>query len=510
MPSVPRLDQVTDFARHRVLRCLGSAAIPAQLGREALIRIGGAKGRQIAAYAHLLRELDHGRQVPLEELLAAVALQLDAADAAHGQGRQRAAADLVDQALRLAYHPSAQYGPLGSPLMLHSRRFLAPLHNSAAARAMLFDVDSREPRPVSADRTEGSPKRVLILCHSSWTFIERVINDLENHTAIEFRTVDLSQLPLSQRPTHALAVRMRSAWNRKGGLQPVPAALDKDLRWADTVFVEWGTYPFAWFSFLDLSSYQVRVVARIHRFETLTPYPLLARSAAYDKIGFVSPPLRSFLATVSPRLHQAGGTRTLRNIHNLERFVPASEKQTFDLVQIGWSTPIKDVLFSLEVLRGLRALDARYTLTLVGPAFEHTVTPRTAAWARDVQAQIDEFGDAVRILGYRSDVPDILARTGFLLSSSGNEGTHESVAEAAAAGCVPVVRNWPEIAPWGGAGMIYPEEWIIDDADGAVARIRSLAANDAFADEARKCRTWILAHRDPASIRADYVQFLDG
>lgn len=508
MPAVPRLDQVVDFARHRALRALGTEGAPGSPARAALRRAGGARGRRIASYARMLQELDQGRQVTLEELLPAVTLQLDAADAALARGRHRAAAQLVDRALRLAFHPSAHYGRLGSPLMLQAERFLAPLRSSAAARAMLFDADPEPSRGARVNHSDERPRRVLVLCHSSWTFVERVIADLGAHTEVEFRTVDLSALPIAERPTHALAVQMRSTWNRAHHLQPVPASLDEDFHWADTIFIEWGTYPFAWFSFLDLSAYGARTVARIHRFETLTPYPLLARSAAYDEIGFVSPPLSNFLATVSPRLHQAGGTRVLQNTLDLTRFVPAPGKETFELVQIGWATPIKDVAFSLEVLRRLRAVDARYVLVLVGPTLEHSATPRTAAWAQEVQTQIDELGDAVRVLGYRTDVPDILGTTGFLLSSSGNEGTHESVAEAAAAGCVPVVRNWPEIAPWGGAGMIYPEAWIVSDIDSAVSRVRSLAEPGAYADEAQRCRSWILEHRDPAAIRSEYLEFL--
>lgn len=491
-------------------RVLGSDTVPGRLGRAALRCAGGARGRLTAEYARFLRQLELGRQVPLDELVPAVARQLDAADAALGRDRPRAAAALVDRALRLAYHPSAHYGPLGSPLMLQTERFLSPLRASAAARAMLFSLDPPQPHSVSARAVSDRPRRVLVLCHSSWTFIERVVTDLTKHADIEFRRADLSKLPPAQRPTHALAVRMRQEWNREDRLRPVPAALEEDLRWADTVFVEWGTYPFAWFSFLDLSAHQVRVVARIHRFETLTPYPLLARNSAYDEISFVSPPLRAFLSTVSPRLRQAGGTRVLRNIHDLVQFVPSQEKSSFELVQIGWATPVKDVGFSLEILRALREIDPRYTLTLIGPALKGTVTPRTASWAHDVQARIDDLGNAVSVLGYRSDVPDILAGSGFLLSSSGNEGTHESVAEAAAAGCVPVVRNWPEIAPWGGAEMIYPRGWIVDDVESAVARIRSFTTAETYADEAHRCREWILAQRDPTSIRANYLEFMRG
>lgn len=540
MPAVPRFDQVVDFARHRALRALGTEGAPGGPARKALRRVGGAGGRRIASYARMLQELDQGRQVPLEELLPAVTLQLDAADAAQARGRHRTAAQLVDRALRLAFHPSAHYGRLGSPLMLQAERFLAPLRSSAAARAMLFDADPAQPRTArdtggtahAADDTprvadaaadgDGSsagggsadgdamprPRRVLVLCYSSWTFIDRVVADLSQQPGIEFRTADLATLPVAERPSHALALRMREAWNRDGQLAPVPAALEEDLRWADTVLVEWGNYPFAWFSFLDLSAYRLRILARIHRFEILTPYPLLARCAAFDEIAFVAPPVRSFVSSTAPRLAQAGGTRVLHNVHDLEGFAPGDARDPFELMQIGWATPIKGVQFSLELLQRLREIDDRYVLTLVGPGLEKSAGPRTAAWAREVAARIAELGDGVRQLGFRSDIPDLLAGSGFLLSSSQAEGTHESVAEAAAAGCVPVVRNWPEMAPWGGASMIYPERWIVEDVEAAVARIRSLADTETHGEEARRCRSWILEHRDPADIRSEYLDFL--
>lgn len=521
LPTVPRLDQLTDAARHRALRTLGARSTPGRLGREALRRAGGARGARTAEHAQLLRELELGRQIPLEELGPALTRQLDAADAALARGRRRAAAALVDRALRLAFHPSVHYGPLGSPLMLRAERFLAPLRASTAARSMLFDADPAPPGPAAAPRTPEAgrdrPLRVLVLCASSWTFIDRVADDLREHTDLEIRTADLSALPLAERPTHALAVRMREDWNRERRLRPVPAALEDDLRWADTVILEWGNYPFAWFSFLDLRPFAVRTVARLHRFEILTPYPLLARSRAFDEIAFVAPTVRAFLTAVSPRLGQAGALRDVRNVHELGRFTRAAEgpdapgRNRFELLQIGWALPLKGVEFSLDVLERLREHDERFTLRLVGRTLEQSASPRTAAWAQRVRARLDALGDGVQVLGFRSDIPELLAGSGFLLSSSTTEGTHESVAEAAAAGCVPVVRNWPEMAPWGGAGTIFPAQWIVDDAEEASSVIRALAAEDAaHAEEAQRRRRWILAHRDPGSIRADYLALLRG
>lgn len=512
MPTLPRPDQLTDFVRHRFLRLLGSASRFGGAGRAVAGRAGGRPGQALARSAQAFGELDRGHQVPWDELRPTVEDLLRQSDAALERGRHRKSAAWSDMAIRLAYHRSAHYGPLHSPLMLRSDTFLAPFHDSAVGRSTLLESDPTEGRAPAAPvrhRRDDEPLRVLILCHSSWTFVRRVQEDLREHAGIEFRSADVSTLPLAERPTHGLVMRQRNIWNRSGRLHPVPTALEDQLAWADTVFVEWGTQPFAWFSFLDLAAHRVRVVARIHRYECLTPYPMLARGAAYDAIGFVSPPLRTFLETVSPRIRQAPQRPVFHNVHSLEEFAPAAEPRRFEIVQIGWAVPTKDVAFSLEVLRRLREDDARYVLRLVGPSLEQTTTDSTRPWAQGIAELLEELGEAAVVEGFRSDVPDLLAESGFILSASVSEGTHESIAEGAAAGCVPVVRNWPEIAPWGGAAMVYPTGWIVEDVEAAVRRIRSLAEPGAFAAAAEQARSWVLASRRAEEIRASYVAFLD-
>lgn len=405
--------------------------------------------------------------------------------------------------------------------MLETDRFLAPLRASVVARALLMDED---PRPgtvrahapaVHAAVGRGR-QRVLVLCASSWTFVDRVVADLRAHTDLEIRIADLSALPLAERPSHDLVIRMRERWNRARELRTVPAALDADLRWADTAIVEWGSHPFAWFSLLDLEVFGVRTLARIHRYEILTPYPLLARSAAFDEIAFVAPTVRSFEEATSPRLVQAGALRDVQNVHDLGPFIeaadaPAHERDPFAILQIGWAAPIKGVDFSLEIIARLREIDERFTLRLVGPTLERSARSRGASWSHEVLARIDELDDGVVELGFRADVPELIAEAGFLVSSSRAEGTHESVAEAAAGLCVPIVRDWPEMAPWGGAASVYPADWIVHDVEEAVDSILVLARDPAArAAEARRRRELVMAARDPSIIREQYLELLRG
>lgn len=511
MPRLPRADQLVDFARIRALRLLGSSHRVGRAGRSAASRTG--TGRVLTRSAQILHRLDAGQQVPWDEMRPVVEALLEQADRARARSRTARSEAWTDLAIRLAYHRSTHSGPSNSPLMLRAEEFLAPFRGSASGRDLLLDPDptgrgEAEQRPARAH--DGRPLRVLILCHASWTFVKRVEADLAEHADVEFRSVDVSTLPLAERPTHGLVLRQRSAWNRDGSLHPVPGELREPLAWADTVFVEWGTQPFAWFSLLDLSPYAARIVARLHRFECLTPYPMLARGAAYDALCFVSTPMRTFFETVSPRISQSGGRFTLHNVHDLDGFAPSPALHRFEILQIGWAVPVKDVLFSLEVIRRLREVDERYVLRLVGHTLEETRTPATAAWAERVAAEIAELGEGVVVEGYRTDVRDLLAEVGFLLSSSVVEGTHESVAEGAAAGCVPVVRDWPEIAPWGGAGSVYPREWIVADAEAAARRILDHADAADFDAAAEAARDWVLGSRRPEAVRADYLAFLSG
>ncbi|MCK7575317.1 MAG: hypothetical protein MZV65_05150 [Chromatiales bacterium] len=53
-----------------------------------------------------------------------------------------------------------------------------------------------------------------------------------------------------------------------------------------------------------------------------------------------------------------------------------------------------------------------------------------------------------------NDMPEWYAGVDYVLSTSDNESFHFTVADGAAAGCVPVVL------PWEGADEIYPGDWI--------------------------------------------------
>lgn len=491
---------------------LQRAPLPARA--DALIALPGRAGDHVL-FSATLRELGAGR-VPTD-LQAKVARLLRRADRDLARGWGAAALEWFDQAIQLSFHPSVHHGSQLSPLATDPQTFLAPYRSSAMAHLM---IDS--PDVPSADIRGGH--RVLVVSHGSWTFIQRVIAALTDEGAEDdgravpdssasrpwsITTLDLSTLPADQRPSHRAALRGRWDLTAHGRRGAVPPALEAALADVDTVFVEWGTYAFAWLSQLDLG--EVRLVARLHRFEAFTPYPMLADFARTQEMLFVSPAVRDQVAATSPRLVQAPSIRIVDNPHDYAPFtptkLPGSERT---LIQVGWAPPVKDAGFTLDVLERLREQDGAWRLLLVGPAPADPPLAREARYVTSVRERLRALGEAVEVLGRRDDVPDLMRRAGFVISSSRHEGTHEAVAEGAMAACVPVVRDWPEATRYSGAATIYPEDWVVADADAAAARI--LAHADAAEQEraGHEARAWTLSHRDPSQILAPYREALLG
>lgn len=437
-----------------------------------------------------------------EDLADAVARLLDRADAARTRGHVERAAEWFDGALQLAFHPTVHHGYAPSPLLSDPDAFLRPFRESAMGRLML-----EAPDPERAERPGG--RRVLAVAHSAWTFLDRLIEATEGEEGLHWERLDLASVAASERPSHRRAVRARARFALTGERPAVPEWLVRRLDGVDTLFVEWGAYPLACLSLMDLGA--TRLVCRLHRYEAMSPYPLLTDFANVDEMLFISPSVRASVAAAAPRLAQAHRVATVRNPHDYTRFTtekePGAERT---LAQIGWATPVKDVLFTLDVLERLREEDPSWRLLLIGPLPAHRER-RDEDYARRAEERLARLGDAVEVLGRRDDVPQVLHRVGFLISSSRHEGTHESVAEGAAAGCVPIVRAWPDAEPWaGGARSIYPEDWVVGEREGAVAAIRALADPGKRSRAGLAAAAWVAENLRPEAVPRPYVDAVLG
>jgi glycosyltransferase involved in cell wall biosynthesis len=95
-------------------------------------------------------------------------------------------------------------------------------------------------------------------------------------------------------------------------------------------------------------------------------------------------------------------------------------------------------------------------------------------------------------------------RVGHLVSTSDEEGSHASVAEAMASGAVPVVRAWP------GAEDIYDKEWVHFSMDAAAESVLTGADPDTWLPRSARARAEIRRTHDPDAVVRAWADLLHG
>jgi hypothetical protein len=106
----------------------------------------------------------------------------------------------------------------------------------------------------------------------------------------------------------------------------------------------------------------------------------------------------------------------------------------------------------------------------------------------------------------------VLTGVGVILSSSVREGCHVGLMEGAAAGAVPVVRDWPFVAgrPHS-TRTLFPEHWIVTTPQQAAERILDVTASEEIRAEAgREASRYALSTWDWETVRSDYDRLLLG
>lgn len=485
--------------RTLLYRC--GAALPGRLGA-------------VLAFASVQAELHAGSAPP--RLRSTVERLLSAADGALAQDDLDRAVDLAAKAQILAFHHRYVEQALPARTPDVDREHLAPFRSSAVGR-LLFDAETAEALPAepggdvaAAGGSEPAALRVLVVTMKNWTFIDRVIEASAERGDVQWERIDLSELGLQPalRETPLTRARLRAALTGER-VQP-PAELARALERSDVVLVEWGHHVLAFMSLLEGVGADfggVPLATRVHRQELDTSYIHLVDAARVDLWFAIAPHIAERARVLIPRLREER-IRLVHNVNDLERFdarKSASAGRT--LLHMGWSRPLKDPEFAFDVLERLLRHDPGWRLLLAGPG------PDPAArdpWSRRVRERRRALGDAVVELGHRDDMQVVLRDAGFLVSTSWSEGSHESVAEGAAAACVPVVRNWPAVRAYGGAASVYPDAWVVDDVDSAVERILAHADPAARTRAGESAREEIRRERDPDAILDDYVAALRG
>lgn len=475
-PGVPdRVRVRIADAVHKGLIEIGQADRARRVSIGALRRISGQRARADLLVRHARAEIADGTPPSLP---AAVAAGLAWADARLAAGDTSQAATWALAVSRLLFDRRLHFDRLTSPLAADPAGYLREWLASTTVRAMSAPRGRSGP---AVAPPAGRPHRLLIATSGNHGFIDVVRRHFEQHRGVEVRFLDPAEdgvhVPLLE--DQRVMIEHFLGGEKAFGEQAA-AWLRPHLEWADTAFVDWCAALAVVFGAVDPGT--TRVIVRLHSFEAFSLWPHLVDFTRVDDLVFVSDVLRDLVVPMVPAT-AATRPHVVSNAMNLRAFQRDKDPQArFTLGLVGIKALAKDPRWAVEVLKHLRARDARYRLVMFGRELDATASADNGRYWEGFLAEIAdlEAAGAVVRAGQHDDIPAALTEVGVILSSSVRESFHCALAEGAASGAIPVVRDWPFFAGRpASARTIFPADWVVDTPAEAADRILALTADEA-------------------------------
>lgn len=415
-------------------------------------------------------------------------------------------ARLCAAALELLFHREFHSDGHSSPLVENPRRWLAPLYESAMAPMLTGEI--RQGRLNHEKRDETT---LVVLPGAYPRFAAPVTAAMSEVVALHVETLDMGAQNRPFRWTGAdpelIRLRLARAAGRpmrsyRGGLNV--------LQKADVVFADWADKAAMWASLAVPAG--TRLVLRVHSVDALRSWLHLIDWSAVAEVICVSPHIRDLV------VGQLGGrldgvrVSVLPNvvaIADLQR--PKVDEAGRTLCMVGWAQRVKDPLWAVEMLAQLRAVDRSWRLMLIGRDFAETMAPSGRRYAATFRRRALEpdVRDGIEYVDYTEDLAPVLARAGWVLSTSVRESWPVGPMEGVASGAVPVVREWPMFERFGAAAAMYPQDWVVETPEQAVERVLG-TADDKREEAAAAAQRALRTMADTEAVRLDYQASLLG
>lgn len=503
-------------AAELILRLLDALGPWEQLGKAPAV---GATGLAAIRANAVLWQARRDGEVPGDtELAEAVASALSGADLALAAGDPVLARHRLAGALGVLFHRERHAETLSSPLVEDPMGFLGPLWASATMREVV--AGGQRPTLAPPVARPGDQPRVLVLGGAYGKFHAPVVAALSEVAAVEVRgprelAPFLAQRLPDPQVLEALAVLRGTGpaqddpdpWGARELDQQIHQALALRMRRADVVFSDWADRLTVWAS--HKVPKDVRFVLRIHSLDALDPWFHLVSWPDVDQVLVVSEPLRMLVVRL---LEVVGADVPVAVVDNLAALAEVDRPKGPDarttLGMIGWGRRVKDPLWALDLL----AREPSWRLLLIGTDLGRGFSGRSVTYIDEVRRRLLDpaVGDRVEFVGWTKDVARHLQRVGVILSASRRESWHLGLVEGAASGAVPVVRDWPALAPLGGPRAIFPQDWVVADLDEAEARVRAATEPGAWEDVRRRAQAEAVRLFDPERVAQRYRELILG
>lgn len=264
------------------------------------------------------------------------------------------------------------------------------------------------------------------------------------------------------------------------------------LNWAQLVWVEWMTFASEWYS-KNVRAHH-KLVVRCHFYE-------LTRDSGFrldrKNVGaFVAIALHTYEDLIEKFRFDRNRVHLVPNFYDVEAYnVNPNAHDPFSLALIGSVPRRKGLHRAMEILRSLKEIDSRYSLTIFGKR------PTDFGWVngvkqeRDYYAACDRFAerhgleDSIKYSGW-ADIRKELANFGFVLSTSDFEGSHVAPGEAFCAQVPVAVLNWR------GAEYVYPKDVIFSSTEEIVDYIVESRKSGVWKEYAQKGKSFFKRHQD--------------
>ena len=405
---------------------------------------------------------------------------------------------------------------------------VGPAEEAARTSAGKQDATSAETPGGDMGRDATHPDRaprVVVLAGAYGSFFQPVVDILTGagHAPDLVRADDLGPMLQRRDPTEQIVrewLRLAdpgrwSALPEDRGARRQLDVLAQRLGGADVVFADWCD-PGALFA-SHLIPDGTRLVIRMHRVDATKAWAQLVRWSRVAEVLLVSRHVEAFVA---PQLARPGAPLPTRltvvnNIIDVERYRrPKHAGAHRRIAMVGWGRRVKDPIFAVQILRELLRDDPTWRLHLIGRDFaDSALVPVADYLARFRELTADpSIRDAIVWVGFTRRLEEALDDCGFALSTSVVEGWPVGVVEAAVSGCVPVIRDWPQVATLDGARTIYADapEWVVTTPEEAAERIRTYADPVAWALESRRSRAAADALSAAGATSGDYLRAILG
>lgn len=390
-------------------------------------------------------------------------------------------------------------------------------HDSAPYNDLIFTERTRRDARI-AEQLKALPLTEplnLLIVSENWNFTESLVKELSEF-GFKIRTFHFPQYQKGKSTGFStrnlfVPVEYYSTPEDIRKITKNNSPIFHDLMdWADIVLAEWCNIPAIWLSrALDEKK---KLVVRLHSYEAFTFHPYFMNWGGVDGIIYVSDPIRQIMNAKHGERLAAVRQITLPNVRkyptNPATKVP--EDRSFVLGLAGYNSANKNPIMALEILKKLRSHDPRWHLKLVGYPWPEKPNLFEANY-RDRffdQLKDESISSAVSVQPFVDEMYDWCRSIGFMLSTSDREGTHETIVEGMSVGAVPIIRNWPMVAPFGGPKAVYPylSHLMFDHIEDAVEII--LNQNASFTEAANGAMSLYEDHLSPKAVAPRYASFL--